>query len=198
MRRSIIALACALAFGLAPAGFSWGYRPYPFQSEALKPEPVAVKQDGSVYEVIRAWNKQDRTLGRITEICARVATIYAAFDGRSVVTGADLEKLWGLAQYQASVRARFKPNGGENADAVFTNAVLSWLTARPRQWFNIKALKDGVHAYEMRLGPNVAERALNGLCRTGKIDLWLTKMAQPLPSDWSGNKPRIGLVRLAE
>jgi hypothetical protein len=184
-------------FGLAPAGFSWDYRPYPFTSQALKPEPVAVKQDGSVYEVIRAWNKQDRTLGRVTEICARVATIYAAFDGRSVVTGADLEKLWGLAQYQASVRARFKPNGGENPDAVFTNAVLSWLTARPRQWFNIKALKDGVHAYEMRLGPNVAERALSAMCRTGQIDLWQTKMGQPLPGDWTGSKPRIGLVRLA-
>lgn len=187
-------------FGRAPEGFMFNYRPYAFPvvpTELLGWKPVPVRHDDSVFEVIGAWNKRDSSWGRIVEICTRVATIYASMDGRDVVTGKDLEALEGLAQYQASLRAQFRPNAGMNPDAIFANAAMNWINKNAPEWTHISKLKNGVHAYEMKLGPNVAERALLSLARGGRIELWLrdSKYGLQLPADYRGPMPRTGLVR---
>ena len=186
-------------FGRAPDGFKWGYRPYPFEVPELATgpswAPVSVRQDGSLFEVARGWTKKDSSIGRIAEICIRIATIFASVDGRPVVTGKDLEKLEGLAKYQKDIRQQFQPNAGVNPDAMFANAALSWIERYAKEWTNITKLKNALHAYRKRLGPSVAERALLGLARSGEISLWLNNGSKPLPSDYKGKTPRLGLIK---
>lgn len=87
-------------------------------------------------------------------------------------------------------------------DAIFANAVMGWLRAHTRgEWVTIAKLKTGVHCYEMKLGPNVAERCLQAMARADRIEIWLPKDRPgndvPLPSGYAGARPRLGLVRLA-
>jgi len=184
----------------------WEYRPYPLPPlDVPAPgifdavgswKPIPVTLDGSVFEVSRAWDKND--FGRITEICVRVATIYASLDGREIVTGEDLERLETLAQYQLGVRKQFQPNAGLNPDAQFANAAVRWIDKYAEDWVSIAELKKGVHAWEMKLGPNVAERALYAVSRAGRIHLWINTgdwVKNPPPKDYRGSIPRIGLVR---
>jgi bifunctional DNA primase/polymerase-like protein/primase-like protein len=184
----------------------WDYRQYPLQPMDVPApgifdaigswKPIPVTLDGSVFEVSKSWAQKD--LGRITEICVRVATIYASMDGRETVTGKDLERLEGLAQYQLDVRKQFQPNAGLNPDAQFANAAVRWTDKYAQDWVSIAELKKGIHAWEMKLGPNVAERALYALSRAGRIQLWINTgdlVKNPLPNDYRGSLPRIGLVR---
>ena len=75
-------------FGRAPNGFKWNYQPCPIPQAKhwlewnLKP----VRVDQSVYDVIRGWNKENSVLGRVAEICTRIAVIYASLDGRPEIT----------------------------------------------------------------------------------------------------------------
>lgn len=192
-------------FGRMPQDWAWSYRPFPRENashamdELLAWEPIPVFLDGSVFEVGQAWAKQNPELGRVIEICIRIATIFASMDGRSRVTGKDLEVLSGLAAYQLDLRRQFQPNAGQNADAQFANAALRWINRHAGEWTSIALLKKGVHSYEQKLGPNVAERALLSMARGGQIDLWLNK-AEPvvLPTDYRGPVPRIGMVRRAK
>ena len=186
-------------------GWNWSYRPYPNIVTLATAEGwkgCKVRRDGSVFEVIRSWNKSNPEMGRVVEICSRVAAIYASIDGRPIVYGQDLENLSGLAQNQLTIRQIFKPNAGILPDAQFANAVINWLTAKTKgEWVNISAVKKGVHATEMKLGPNVAERALAAMSRSGRIDCWLAArdrdgVDNPAPSDWQGVRPRVGLIRL--
>jgi hypothetical protein len=186
-------------FGRAPDGFQWNYVPYPFPVPELATgpawTPVSVRQDGSVFEVIKGWNKKDPGLGRTYEICLRVATIFASMDGRPVVTGKDLERLEGLAQYQKAVRQQFRPNAGVTPDAQFANAALGWIERHAQQWVSISLLKQRLHRYQEKLGPNVAERALFSLAKGGDIDLWIRDGRSTVPADYKGKMPRVGLVR---
>ena len=101
-------------FGYVPRDWKWDYRPYtlpvmdvpaPTSNGVWKPTPVSL--DGSVFEVSKSWNQKNPDLGRIVEICIRIATIFASMDGRETVTGKDLERLEGLAQYQLDIRKQF-------------------------------------------------------------------------------------------
>src|SRR5208282_5011689 len=191
-------------FGYHP-DLKWSYRPFPRATVATdyRWKPVPVKVDGSVYEVIADWNKKSGGLGRAVEICTRIATIYASIDGRPVLYGQDLERLQGLAANQAALRAKFRPNEGVNPDAQFANAVCNWLEAHTKgEWVTINKLKEGIHAYEMKLGPNVAERALAAMARGSRIEVWLPQIINrqtgeenAVPSDWKGRRPKLGLVR---
>jgi DNA primase RepB-like protein len=188
-------------FGRAPDGYAFDYKPYPRQVvpfEFFNWKPVPVQVDGSVWELAKSWNKRDRSLGRIIEVCTRVATIYASMDGRALLTAADMEPLWGLTQYQAGLRSRFQPNAGVVPDAVFANAALAWIERNAHDWRTIRDLKRGTHTYQRKLGPSVAERALMALARTDQIELWLAPrpgIDKPLPIDYTGPTPRVGLVR---
>ena len=183
-------------FGRAPNGFKWDYVPCPiptrryFSEWDLKP----VRIDPSVWEVTKSWRKENRDLGRITEICTRVATIYASLDGRPEVTGKDIEPLKALALYQAGLRQIFRPNPGQNPDAQFANASLAWVNKHAAEWTSIAKLKQHLWRMEEKLGPQVAVRSLIGLARSGRIDLWLPDRGN-LPTDYRGPKPRIGLVK---
>jgi hypothetical protein len=109
-----------------------------------------------------------------------------------------LERLEPLAQYQLNIRKQFQPNAGLNPDAQFANAALRWTDKCAKDWMSIAELKKGVHAWEMKLGPNVAERALYALNRAGRIQLWINTgdfVKNPPPKDYNGSIPRIGLVR---
>ena len=191
-------------FGHMPSDWAWNYRPFPHEKlQAINdpnllpwsdPEPVVL--NGSVFEVGQAWAKQNPELGRITEICIRIATIFASMDGRRQVTGKDLEVLSGLAAYQLGIRHRFQPNAGQNPDAQFSNAAQTWIDHKAENWTNISQLKNGVHAYEQRLGPIVAVRALSAMAQSGRIELWLNRGENQLPTDYAGKqRPHIGLVR---
>jgi hypothetical protein len=192
-------------FGLAPDGFNWSWRSFPgdhpfFQS---KPKPVIAVAHPSLEEAIKDWNGRDKDLGRIVEVCARVATIFAAIDGRSKVTGEDLEKLWPLAQYQKALRAIFKPNPGTNPDAIYANAAMGWIQAHARQWRSLRDLQKGTNYHRRRLGPNVAFRSVQALARDGQIDVWVSTAdaggnLNALPADYTGKRPKIGgaLIRL--
>lgn len=193
-------------FGYVPRTWKWDYRPYPYALNELPfPvfgemwNPIPVTLDGSVFEVVKDWNKKNPDLGRIVEICARIATIYASMDGRPVVKGQDLEALHGLAEYQLDTRKQFQPNAGMNPDAQFANAAQRWIDKNAAEWTNITDLKTSIHAYEMKLGPNVAERALYSLARGGRIQLWINTHnfeKNPMPTDYyKGAIPRLGLVR---
>lgn len=205
--------------GLAPKGFSWVYRPFPvehphFQDLVsgkscgyLKTNPVPVTLDGSVFEVSKSWKDKDAAIGRITEVCIRVATIFASIDGRSVLTGDDLEKLWPLAEYQKGIRELYQPNAGLNPDAVYANAALKWIDAHAQQWRTFRDLQRGTNVHRKKLGPNVASRALKGLAQDHLIDMWVSTLEEKggkwvendMPADYRGKRPKYGagLVRKA-
>jgi hypothetical protein len=158
----------------------------------------------SLAEVIKDWNKRDKELGRIVEVCVRVATIYAAVDGRATVTGADLEKLWPLAMYQKAIRNLYKPNPGVNPDAIYANAAMNWIRQHAQQWRTLRDLQRGTNPQRLKLGPRVVFQAMLGLARDGQIEVWTSTCdgggtLNPLPADYTGRRPKIGgsLIRLA-
>ena len=57
--------------------FMWSYRDYPLPGAALpeKVQPCHVKRDGSVFEVIKDWNRRYKDAGSAIKICARVSKI---------------------------------------------------------------------------------------------------------------------------
>jgi hypothetical protein len=184
-------------FGRAPDGFHWNYRDCPFEQKMQWAEwnlkPVTI--DPSVYEVVKTWSQKNPGLGRVAEICVRIAVIYASLDGRPGITGKDMEPLKDLALYQVGLRQTFRPNPGKNPDAVFANKALAWIQKHAEGWTSIAKLKQHTWRIEQDLGPAVAVRSLIGLARSGRIDLWLPDNGSELPSDYAGPRPRIGLVR---
>ena len=204
-------------FGLAPKNFSWVYRPFPVEHPLfhdlidgtslgwLKTNPVPVFQDQSVFDVSKEWKKKDPAIGRITEVCIRVATIFASIDGRSTVTGDDLEKLWSLAVYQKAIREQYQPNAGLNPDAIYANTVFKWVNANASNWRTFTDMKNGTNAYREKLGPSVCSRALKGLAHDHAIELWVSTLTEKdgkwtenaMPADYTGKRPKFGsgLVR---
>jgi hypothetical protein len=184
-------------FGRAPDGFKWNYQPCHIEQKKhwadwnMKP----VRINPSVYEVIRGWNRENPNLGRVAEICVRIAVIYASLDGRPEITGKDIEPLKSLALYQVGLRQVFRPNPGKNPDAIFANKALAWIQKHAGEWTSISKLKQNTWRIEQDLGPAVAVRSLIGLARSGRIDLWLADNGTELPSDYAGPRPRIGLLR---
>ncbi len=197
-------------FGLAPNNFMWSYRAFPYHHPVfrgkgqleLNPVPVAI--DPSVWEVVASWNKKNEALGRIIEICSRIATIFASVDGRPKLTGVDLEKLWPLAEWQLAIRDRYRPNPGINQDAIYSNVALGWISANAQQWRTTRDLKVYTNYHRRQLGPTVCFRALQALARDNEIDIWMSDCdiegkLNPMPVDYTGKRPKLGsgLVRAA-
>jgi hypothetical protein len=185
-------------FGRAPDGFKWSYRPCPFEQKKywvdwnLKPVHI----DGSVFEVLKSWSKENPRIGRVSEICSRIAVIYASLDGRTIITGKDIEPLKGLALYQIGLRQVFRPNPGQSPDAVYANRALGWINQHCEKWTSISKLKHALQRLEEKLGPTVAGRSLMSLAKSGRVDIWLPgDIDSPMPKDYSGPRVRIGLVR---
>jgi hypothetical protein len=167
-------------------------------------KPVPVKIDPSVYEVIDVWNLKYPTMGRVVEVCLRVARIFASLDGRGVVAGDDLERLEPLALQQQAIRGLYRPNEGLNPDAIFANVVLNWAQTHARQWCTFRDLQRGTNCYRRKLGPNVAFRAIQALVKDHQLDMWVSTVnggvLNDMPHDYlQGKRPKIGsgLVRLA-
>src|SRR5262249_47733036 len=170
-------------FGVMPPKFLWSYRPFPSShpmlvngSLPLKPGQVLI--DPSVWEVTKEWNQKDPSLGRIVEVCTRVATIFASIDGRSLVTAEDLQKMWPLAVYQKAVREAYKPNPGVNPDAMYANSALAWIKGNAKNWRTVRDLQTGTNFFRKKLGPTVCYRALLGLEKSGEIEVWTSRVVE--------------------
>jgi len=184
-------------FGRAPDRFRWPYQPCPIEPKKhyLDWDLKAPRLHPSVFEETKSWSKE---LGRVVELCVRVATIYAALDGRSEVTGKDMQPLKSLGLYQLGLRQTFRPNPGVTTDAQYANKALYWINKNAENWTSIRQLKRHLYRLEERLGPNVAERAIMSLAKGGRIDLWLPDRNDPNnsgPTGYSGPRVKTGLVR---
>ena len=190
-------------------GWKFDYQPYPRPVETHDQwDAVRVTREGSVYEVIKKWNRENPSRGRIVEIMVRIAVISASIDGRARITGEDIEQLAPLADNQAAIREMFSPNVGLTPEAKFQHAVLNWLKSHTKEgeWVPIWQVKKGVHVYEMSLGPSVAERTLGSMARSsGQVQVWLPKLKSNgeyetlPPKEWGDKKPpTLGLIRLSK
>jgi hypothetical protein len=189
-------------FGRVPKDWKWDYRPYPFQENQNHWSTwgmTPVKADASVWEATKPWKRKYKGLGRISELCIRVATTFAAADGRSILTGKDIEPLEPLAAYQWGIRQQFKPNAGANYEAIFANKALAWINEHA-EWASIYDLKQdaGIKRTAEKVGPVVVLRTLRSLAFGGDIDMWEARGVNPPPSDYTGPQPRIGLIRRAK
>ena len=186
-------------FGRAPANFKWDYRPCPvletrqWSTWGMTP----VRQDASVWEVTKGWKRKNPDMGRISELCVRIATIFASVDGRTQITGKDIEPLESLATYQLSVRSAFQPNEGVNYEAIFANKARAWIDNNATEWTSIRDLKRDLKRTEAKVGPVIALRTLKSLAHGGDIDLWTAEPNKTLPEDYTGGTVTIGLVRRA-
>jgi hypothetical protein len=158
--------------GLSPTGFNFDYRPFEGVPELVQPGQVTL--DRTVWEITSEWRKKDPALGRSIELAVRVAKVCAAFDGRPLLLGKDLEGAFKVfATDQCRIRKFLKPNVGDNPDAILSNAVLSYLDrkAPDGSWVPLRAVMKGVNSHRLRLGPGVAERAMNSLARMNEVDI---------------------------
>ena len=159
------------AHGLCPTGYTFDYVPFEGGPEHITPVPVTIHP--SVWEVTGGWRRENPELGREIELAVRVAKICASMDGREVLTGHEVELHKSFMDYQFAVRKWLKPNAGDNPDAVFSNAVISWLSrhASDGKWVRLRDLKRGTSHNRKKLGPGVADRAINNLVRFGEVEV---------------------------
>jgi hypothetical protein len=161
-------------FGMCPTGFSFIHRPFEGSAETINPVPVVV--DGSVYEVTRTWKKEHPELTREVEIAVRFAKVIKSFEGPSgggILYGKDMEGApLVFALEQSRIRKILKPNAGNNPDAKFANAIMSFLSRKTNrgEWVDMRAVKQNLNVFRENLGPNVMDRAINGLLRAGDIE----------------------------
>ena len=130
--------------------------------------------DPSVFEVTKSWRKDHPELTREIELAVRFAKVIASFDRRPVLYGKDLEGAPLIfAMEQSRIRKTLKPNAGDNPDAKFANAIMSLLRrkAKSGEWVDMRTLKQHLNVIRENLGPNVMERAINGLLRAGDIEI---------------------------
>lgn len=157
--------------GLAPAGFTFQFRP--FDGAILDEDFVAkpVQVDGSVYECLKDWRKQNPAAQREAELALRVAYICASFDGQDILHARDLGPHWILATEQMRLRKKLKPNLGELPDAQCSIKVLNYLHDHgPNgEWILVRDLMKDIH-YE-RFGPGVFERTLLSQSRLEIIEV---------------------------
>lgn len=158
-------------FGLCPTGFQVQYRA--FNGEPAKVKPVAVTIDPSVYEITSAWRKNHSGLTREIELAVRFAKVIASLDGRATLYGKDMEGApYVFAMEQSRIRQILKPNAGDNPDAKFANAIMSLLERKTNngEWLDLRTAKLHLKSFWKNLGPNVMDRAINGLLRGDDIE----------------------------
>jgi hypothetical protein len=158
-------------FGLCPTGYTMAYEDFRGEPANVNPAPVTI--DPSVYEATKPWRKDHPELTREIELAVRFAKVIASFDGRGTLYGKDMEGApFVFAMEQSRIRKTLKPNAGDNPDAKFANAIMSVLVRRtkPGEWLDMRKLKQHLNVFRQNLGPNVMERAINGLLRAGDIE----------------------------
>ena len=155
-------------FGRCPSPYEFRYRPFEGPPENTEPCPVTIAAD--VWELRDTWLKEIHGLSpRCAELTIRVATIAAAFSGRSILYAKAIEKSGrAFAEYQARMRAAFRPNPGENTDAQCAWDVRSYLAEHPG-WNPKRTVYRAVNAH--RHGPAAFERAISAMVAGGEIDV---------------------------
>jgi hypothetical protein len=159
-------------FGMCPTGYSFLHRTFEGGAESVNPVPVSV--DGSVFEVTRTWKKEHPELTREVELAVRFAKVIASFDGKSVLHGKDMEVApLVFALEQSRTRQILKPNAGNNPDAKFANAIMSFLKRKtqPGEWLDMRDVKKNLNVFRENLGPSVMQRAIDGLLRAKDIEM---------------------------
>ena len=154
-------------FGLCPGDFRFEYRPFEGPAEILR--AVAVKIHPHVWEAKDAVQRTDPAANsRVFENSIRAATICAAFDGKSLLTVADLKPHFELARYQTRIRSILKPNPGENFEAQLAHKFLDYLSRLKGGYTTRRDLYRATHAYDK--GPSTADRALAVLIANGDVE----------------------------
>lgn len=155
-------------FGRCPSPYEFRFRP--FEGPPENTQPCAVAIAGDIWELRDTWLKEIHGLSpRCAELTIRVATIAAAFSGRSILYAKHIEKSGrAFAEYQARMRAAFRPNPGENTDAQCAWDVRSYL-AEHAGWNPKRTVYRAVNAH--RHGPAAFERAISAMVAGGEIDV---------------------------
>lgn len=169
-------------FGLCPRDVSYLWQPFE-GGPALKrataevdgfdsfgTRPVNVSVDPAVWSVKKQWIREHPEMNRGFMHAIRVATICAAFDGRSVLYPDALGPAKVFAEYQLAIRKRLRPNPGENPEGILTHKFIDYLdrSAPNEQAVGEREMLRTLHAYDF--GPSVAERALRALEANGDIE----------------------------
>lgn len=154
-------------FGHGPTNFPYNYQPVPTELRAREHcVPSAVQIDESVWEQLKEWSKELATERndnrRLLEVCLRVMTICAAFDGRDVLTAKELGPMRHLIDYQKRVRMVLRPNQGETIEGKITDRILRFMESLPPGCAVTKRkLYTATHIH--RLSTTTADRVLKSL-----------------------------------
>jgi hypothetical protein len=185
--RSMGGLHDRFMFGLCPEGFNFLYRPFEGAPETIN--PISVRIDRDVWEMIDALRKSNTSIGREAEIAARVAHVCASFDGRPVLHAKDCEKsVEAFIAEQIKIRDFLKPNDGLTNDAKCANALLDWLrrNASVMEIVPERKLRNGLRRTLSRLGPGALSYATANLARQGILAYGDIADAKP----YNGRKPK--------
>ena len=175
-------------FGLCPEGYNFLYRP--FEGKPERTNPIAVKIDKEVFEMVDAIRKANKLIGREAEHAVRAAHICASFDGRPVLRAKDCESMVkAYAEEQLRIRDILKPNEGKNPEAIICNAIIDWLNrwAADGRWVRESKLRHGLQRLIKEYNRRTFNNAISSM-RKGEID------REKLPDPESGVK--VDCVRL--
>ena len=127
-----------------------------------------------VYDARDAIVKAEGIEERLTSLVLRCAIISCAWDEIPELRASYLEPFWELARYQMQVRQLFKPNEGENFDAIVGNKITSYLKRRVGQW--VKWREVYLHTNILvAYGMPLCQRTLIALSQSGVLDIIKSK-----------------------
>lgn len=161
-------------FGLNPSNSAYYYQPFSGGDAGLPTgslQPVRFAED--IFEANKAWARElggHQEVGRILEVALRVYGICAAFDGKQVLTAADIEKpIKAFVRYQKDIRERLQPNPGLGPDGQLTAAFLSYLRrhAPKGERCEIREMLRATNSYKH--GSILCDRVINAMERNGEI-----------------------------
>jgi hypothetical protein len=117
-----------------------------------------------VYDARDAIVKAEGIEERLTSLVIRCAIISCAWDEIPELRASYLLPFWELARYQMQVRQLFKPNEGENFDAIVGNKITSYLKRYVGKWVKWREVYQRTNIL-VTYGMPTCERALVALSR---------------------------------
>lgn len=155
-------------FGACPSGFEFDYYPFEEKQQMYSLDTVFVAPE--VWTEKSIWQHRDREMNqRVVEIALRVAIICASFDGKTLLSAADLKPALALAEYSQRIRKLLKPNEGENLEAKVALKLLAYLERMEGGYVSKRKLLHDTGAY--RYSPSAVKRALDIMDANGDIEM---------------------------
>jgi hypothetical protein len=121
-----------------------------------------------VYDARDAIVKSEKIEERLTSLVIKCATICCAWDEISELRASYLEPFWHLARYQMQVRQLFKPNEGENFDAIVCNKIIAYLKRHVGKWVKWRDVYQ-LTRIMVSYGMPTCERALFAMAKAGLV-----------------------------